>query len=83
MSGEVWYSVTRMDVFPEEFATFLLISPQIRAAFMKFHADLLDIGFWQAAQADIRRGLVKDFFPYDESLRFCNVYDDGVGGRAA
>jgi len=73
MSGEVWHSVARTDIFPEEFATFLLISPLIRTAFMKYHADLLDIGFWQMAQDEIRGGLVKDFFPYDESLRFSNL----------
>lgn len=74
MSGEVWYSVSRTDIFPEEFATFLLTSPQIRAAFMRYHSDLLDIDFWQSAQEEIRRGVVKDFFPYDESLRFCNFF---------
>ncbi|MCX7174205.1 MAG: bifunctional isocitrate dehydrogenase kinase/phosphatase [Proteobacteria bacterium] len=70
MSGEVWYSVARTDIFPEEFASFLLTSPSIRAAFMRYHADLLDIGFWRTVQEEIRRGFVKDFFPYDESLRF-------------
>ncbi|TRZ70601.1 MAG: bifunctional isocitrate dehydrogenase kinase/phosphatase [Rhodocyclaceae bacterium] len=73
MSGEVWYSVARTDVFPEELPSFLLTSPLVRAAFMKYHADLFDTGFWQAAQQEIRRGLVKDFFPYDESLRFGNA----------
>jgi len=74
MSDEVWYSVTRADVFPEEFATFLLTSPRVRAAFLKNHADLLDVDFWQETQEAIRQGVVKDFFPYPESLRFCNVY---------
>ena len=74
MSGEVWYSVSRADVFPEEFATFLLTSPRIRAAFMKNHADLLDPSFWQETQDAIRLGVIKDFFPYPESMRFCNVY---------
>jgi len=73
MSGEVWYSVARTDVFPEEFAAFLLTSPMVRASFMKYHADLLDTGFWQAAQEERRRGFVRDFFPYDESLRFGNA----------
>lgn len=70
MSGEVWYPVARNDIFPEEFATFLLTSPKIRAAFMKHHADLLDAAFWQRTQAGIRSGEVVDFFPYPESLRF-------------
>ena len=77
MSGEVWYSVARNDIFPEEFETFLLTSPRVRKAFMKYHADLLDIAFWQEAQEAIRRGVVKDFFPYQKVLRFCNVFGPG------
>lgn len=77
LSGEPWYSVGPRDVFPEEFASFLLVSPKIRAAFMKHHADLLDAGFWQGAQEEIRRGAVRDFFPYPETLRFCNRYGEG------
>ena len=72
MSGEVWYSVGRHDVFPEEFSTFLLGSPTLRKIFMKHHADLLTAKFWQDAQQKIRDGHVEDFFPYPESLRFCN-----------
>lgn len=77
MSGEPWYSVGRNDVFPEEFASFLLTSPKIRAAFMRYHADLLDAAFWQQAQEDIRSGRIRDFFPYPEALRFCNRYGKG------
>jgi isocitrate dehydrogenase kinase/phosphatase len=77
MSGEPWYSVGRNDIFPEEFATFLLTSPKIRAAFMRHHGDLLDVTFWQQAQDDIRRGTIRDFFPYPEELRFCNRFGEG------
>jgi isocitrate dehydrogenase kinase/phosphatase len=72
MSGEVWYSVGRNDVFPEEFATFLLASPVIRKVFLKHHKDLLSPQFWQEAQRKIRDGHVEDFFPYPQELRFCN-----------
>ncbi|MDP1653274.1 MAG: bifunctional isocitrate dehydrogenase kinase/phosphatase [Rhodocyclaceae bacterium] len=77
MSGEPWYSVGRNDVFPEEFGYFLLTVPKIRAAFMRHHADLLDVAFWQRAQEEIRSGAIRDFFPYPESLRFCNRYTKG------
>ncbi len=77
MSGEPWYSVGRNDVFPEEFAHFLLTVPNIRAAFMRHHADLLEVGFWQQAQEDIRNGSIRDFFPYPETLRFCKRYPEG------
>jgi len=77
MSGEVWYSVARNDVFPEEFATFLLGSPIIRKVFMKHHADLLAPEFWQATQQKIRDGHQEDFFPYPVSMRFKTLYKDG------
>jgi isocitrate dehydrogenase kinase/phosphatase len=72
MSGEVWYPIARNDVFPEEFATFLLGNPTVRAAFMRHHADLLDVAFWQGAQRKIAEGHVEDFFPYSEGVRFGN-----------
>ncbi len=74
LSGEVWYPVSRTDIFPEEFSTFLLTSPRIREAFRRFHPDLFDVKFWQETQAEISRGVVKDFWPYPESLRFCNLH---------
>ncbi len=77
MSGEPWYSVGRNDIFPEEFATFLLTSPHIRKAFMKYHEDLLDAEFWQKTQEAVRRGEVQDFFPYPESFRFCKLFPSG------
>jgi isocitrate dehydrogenase kinase/phosphatase len=70
LAAEPWYSVGKNDVFPEEFGTFLLASPRIRKAFLKHHADLLDVEFWLRAQDDIRNGNVRDFFPYAEALRF-------------
>ncbi len=70
MSGEVWYPVARNDVFPEEFATFLLGSPQVRKIFLQHHRDLLSPAFWQDAQENIRAGHVEDFFPYPQELRF-------------
>lgn len=80
MSGEVWYPVSRLDVFPEEFETFLLVSKRIRDAFMRHHADLFDVQFWQSAQEKIRQGHVQDFFPYPESQRFCQLYTGGQAG---
>jgi len=75
MSGEVWYPIARNDVFPEEFATFLLGNPKVRAAFMRYHADLLQPEFWQASQRMIAAGHVEDFFPYPDAVRFCNRPD--------
>jgi isocitrate dehydrogenase kinase/phosphatase len=70
MSGEVWYSVAKGDVFPETFAPFLLGNPLVRAVFMKHHADLLEPAFWQQHQARIAAGHVHDVFPYERERRF-------------
>ncbi len=70
MSGEVWYPVAHNDVFPEEFATFLLSNREVRPVFMKHHADLLTPEFWQACQQKIRAGTMEDFFPYPTAVRF-------------
>jgi isocitrate dehydrogenase kinase/phosphatase len=80
MSGEVWYPVARNDIFPEEFGPFLLGVPAVRKAFMKYHQDLLKPEFWQQVQQRIRDGEVIDFYPYPESLRFCQRYPE-AGAR--
>jgi isocitrate dehydrogenase kinase/phosphatase len=69
-AAEPWYSVEKADVFPEEFATFLVSNPRLRAAFLALHADLLDPRWWQARQAGVAAGHFEDVFPYPESLRF-------------
>jgi isocitrate dehydrogenase kinase/phosphatase len=78
LSGEVWYSVARNDVFPEEFGAFLLGNPVVREAFEKYHSDLLAPEFWQECQEALRRGEIRDFFPYPESVRFQNIFKDKV-----
>ncbi|MFZ4289383.1 bifunctional isocitrate dehydrogenase kinase/phosphatase [Variovorax sp. HJSM1_2] len=70
MSGEVWYRVGPKDVFPETFGPFLLGHPAVRDVFMRHHADLLDIAFWQAHKERIQAGHVHDVFPYDREQRF-------------
>ena len=72
LAAEPWYGVMRNDVFPEEFATFLLGDPRLRELFLRDHADLLEPEFWQAAQRKIESGELLDFFPYPDSLRFRN-----------
>lgn len=76
MAAEPWYSVAPHDVFPEEFASFLLIDPELREAFMEHHSDLLDADFWKSIQHDIENGLQRDVFPYAESKRFSQLTDE-------
>ena len=70
MSDEVWYSVGSKDVFPETFGPFLLGNPAVRESFMKHHADLLDVAFWQGYKERILAGHVFDVFPYEQDKRF-------------
>ncbi|HTS21843.1 MAG TPA: bifunctional isocitrate dehydrogenase kinase/phosphatase [Casimicrobiaceae bacterium] len=69
-SGEVWYPVGPQDVFPEEFATFLLTDPRVREAFVAQHADLLDAGWWQALQESLGEGALPEVLSYPERIRF-------------
>jgi isocitrate dehydrogenase kinase/phosphatase len=69
-AADVWYPVGPRDVFPEEFATFLLTDPGVRQAFRAFHADLLDAGWWQAMQEANRSGRPIEVLSYPESVRF-------------
>ncbi|WP_459616376.1 bifunctional isocitrate dehydrogenase kinase/phosphatase [Bordetella sp. 2513F-2] len=69
LAGEPWYAVGPDDVFPEEFARFLLADPAMRADFLRHHAPLLEPQWWQACQARVAQGKVEDFFPYDTDRR--------------
>ncbi|RCX08140.1 bifunctional isocitrate dehydrogenase kinase/phosphatase [Extensimonas vulgaris] len=74
MSGEVWYSVGPHDVFPETFGPFLLGNDAVREVFLRHHADLLDVAFWQSHKERIQAGHVYDVFPYDPERRFCHLH---------
>jgi isocitrate dehydrogenase kinase/phosphatase len=69
MSAEPWYSVAPNDIFPEEFARFLLGNDLIKKSFMKYHADLLDPDFWISKQQNIKKGIYEDVFPYPQKFR--------------
>jgi isocitrate dehydrogenase kinase/phosphatase len=83
MSGEVWYSVDKHDVFPEQFAPFLLGDTRIKAAMLKYHADLFTYEFWQGRKECIQRGVMEDVFPYPQAIRFGLKYPEPPPMRAA
>ena len=72
LSGEAWYGALPRDIFPEEFATFLLGGPRVRTAFLRHNADLLTPEAWQGWKRIAETGEIADFFPYDPSIRFRN-----------
>ncbi len=74
MMSEPWYPITKNDVFPEEFSTFLLGPVELRRAFMKYHKELLTAAFWREKQKRIAAGNIEDFYPYPENMRFIHLY---------
>ena len=74
MSGEPWYSVGPNDIFPEEFATFIMPQPAMRQMFVGMHGELLDADYWRDVQEGIRAGKIADVFPYPQSQRFIHEY---------
>jgi isocitrate dehydrogenase kinase/phosphatase len=80
-SADVWYPVGPRDVFPEEFATFVLTDARHREAFLRRHAYLLDAAWWQDVQRSIAGGLVPEVLSYPDSVRF--VPRDAHAGAVA
>ena len=64
------YPVGPHDVFPEEFATFVLTDARNRETFLRHHAYLLDARWWQDMQRRIAEGLVPEVLSYPDSVRF-------------
>ncbi|HEX2249835.1 MAG TPA: bifunctional isocitrate dehydrogenase kinase/phosphatase [Gemmatimonadales bacterium] len=69
LSAEPWFYVGEQDVFPEEFAAFLVPAGELREVFLEAHGDLLDIAFWHDVQQRLARGEVVDVFPYRREAR--------------
>jgi len=71
---EPWYRIDKGDAFPENWTPFLLGNPRIRAALLKYHADLFTPEFWSAIQARVAAGHLEDVFPYPTARRFSVRY---------
>ncbi|MGL4918128.1 MAG: bifunctional isocitrate dehydrogenase kinase/phosphatase, partial [Aeromonas allosaccharophila] len=62
-SAEPWYSVAPNDIFPEEFATFLLQKPQVREIMLQLHKEMFDANYWKMLQSNIKVGVFEDVYP--------------------
>ena len=69
LASEPWYVVGENDVFPQEFRHFLGLPDHLLRIFLDHHSDLLDVEFWQKAQAAIKAGKYPHIFPYAQSRR--------------
>jgi isocitrate dehydrogenase kinase/phosphatase len=76
LSAEPWYGVAPNDIFPETYSTFLLGDPTVRQYFLRHHADFFDPALWQKHKEFLLKGELPDFFPYDQSARFCVRYPE-------
>jgi isocitrate dehydrogenase kinase/phosphatase len=74
-AAEPWFPVGEHDVFPEEFAAFLIPGDRLRGTFLGAHSDLLTPDFWTAVQRRLAAGEIFDFFPYKQARR---LHRDGA-----
>jgi isocitrate dehydrogenase kinase/phosphatase len=66
---EPWYTAGEHDVFPDEFARFLVPAGPLRDAFMDAHGDLCTARWWRDVQERLRAGEIVDVFPYARERR--------------
>ena len=69
LAAEPWYVVGENDVFPQEFKHFLGLTDHLLEIFLEHHSDLLDVDFWQKAQAAVKAGELPHIYPYAQSRR--------------
>jgi len=68
-SAEPWFEVGEFDVFPEEFAHFLMANAALREIFGSKHGDLFTPDYWQGVQRQVEEQLMLDVFPYSSNRR--------------
>jgi len=68
MRADAWFYVGEDDVFPEQFANFLGLSPEHLQIFLDHHADILTAEFWRDLKRRHKAGEVLEILPYPRSL---------------
>jgi isocitrate dehydrogenase kinase/phosphatase len=68
MRADAWFYVGEDDVFPEQFANFLGLSPGHLEIFLEHHGDLLTAEFWRDLKRRHLAGEVLEILPYPRSL---------------
>ena len=69
MAVEPWFYVDENDVFPEELQNFIELSGSLKTEFLKHHADLFDVDFWQQTQDKVLAGELPHIFPYSNRCK--------------
>ena len=53
LAGEPWYSIDPNDIFPEEFASFLVTEPEHKEILARLHAELFEADYWKQLQQTV------------------------------
>jgi isocitrate dehydrogenase kinase/phosphatase len=69
LSAEPWFHINQGDIFPEEFASFLGLSGELRDIFSRYHGDLFTASTWRQFQERLQAGELIHIFPYKRSQR--------------
>ncbi len=67
--AEPWFYVGPMDIFPEEFQTFLGLQGGMRALFLSQHEEIFDFRWWKEMQKRHQAGELMDIVSYPEARR--------------
>lgn len=70
--ADPWFYVGPMDIFPEEFRTFLGLQEPFRSLFIAHHEDLFEPDFWKRMQIQHKAGEVVDIVPYPSYRKLSN-----------
>jgi isocitrate dehydrogenase kinase/phosphatase len=63
-------SVGPSDVFPEQFEHFIVGKKHLKDLLKQHHGDLLSPQYWREVQSVAAQGVIQNFTPYPEHIRF-------------
>jgi isocitrate dehydrogenase kinase/phosphatase len=69
LAAEPFFYVGPLDIFPEEFRTFLGLQEPLRSLFIEHHGDLFGVDFWRQMQARHRAGEIFDMISYSQQRK--------------
>lgn len=67
-------SVGPLDVFPAQFEHFIVGKKHLKDLLKALHPELMQPQFWRDMQQTAAEGIMQDFTPYPEALRFTQPY---------
>nr|WP_241664427.1 bifunctional isocitrate dehydrogenase kinase/phosphatase [Ningiella ruwaisensis] len=63
-------SVAPDDVFPQQFEHFIVGKKHLKDMLKEYHGDLFTPQYWRELQAIAAKGIIQNFTPYPEHIRF-------------